>query len=135
MVERCLYSTLRTQRGEKNHARPKGQGPAEKRAANTCKTLQLYKLRQMCWWRDAQTDLALTANYLRPTGDVCLVAEVPYAGKHHSQAQPVRRLNYLGVALRASGLYHGCGPGFRDFFDAIREREESVGSHHRSLQR
>lgn len=81
----------------------------------------------------ALTHLALSANYLRLTGDVCLVAEVPHASKHHRQSKPVGCLNHLGISLRASWLDYGCGAGLRDFFDAIGERKESVGGYYRAL--
>ena len=64
-----------------------------------------------------------------------LVPEVPHAGKHHRQAQPVRRRDHFRVLHRSARLNHRRRAVLRRFLHAIREREEGVRAHHRPGQR
>ena len=58
--------------------------------------------------------------------------EVPRAGEHHGEAGGVRGLDDLVVAHRAAGLDHRRGAGLGGSEEAVGEREEGVGGHHRA---
>src|ERR1700675_1697974 len=64
-----------------------------------------------------------------------LMSEVSYPSKDHSQPQPVRSLDDLLIAHRASGLDNRGSPRSGDLLDAVREGKESIGGGHRPLQR
>src|SRR5574340_641876 len=63
-----------------------------------------------------------------------LMPEVPVTGKHHRQPMLVRRGDHFLVAHRAARLDHGLGTGLRQHVDAVAEREEGIGRHHRVRQ-
>src|SRR5712692_5703285 len=68
-------------------------------------------------------------------GKRSLVQEVPHAGEHHSESEPVCSRDHIWIAQRAAWLDHCRRTGFGRFFDPIREREERVGSYHGTGQR
>src|ERR1039458_1769306 len=61
--------------------------------------------------------------------------KMPHPGEDHSQSQPVRGVDRLLVAYRASRLNNGGSPSFGDFLDAVRKGKKSIGGGHRTLQR
>src|SRR5690606_5442655 len=61
------------------------------------------------------------------------VAEMPHAGKHHCHAGFVGGGNHFFVADRTTGLDDAADTHLGGVVDAVAEREEGVGRHHRAF--
>jgi len=64
--------------------------------------------------------------FSRASFKIASMPEVPCAGEHHGEPQPVRGLNHFLIAYRSSRLHHGRSAEARCFFHPVREREKRV---------
>src|SRR5579862_6060090 len=64
-----------------------------------------------------------------------LVAEMPDPGEDHRHPEPIRGFDHFLITHRPSRLDNCSGAGLGDLFDAVWEREESVGRSDRPLER
>src|SRR5580692_4653753 len=71
----------------------------------------------------------------RTVRSIVLVQEMPHAGEYHGHSEPVGGGDYVVVADGSAGLDDGDGSGFGGFFDAVGEREKSVGGDNASGER